>query len=89
MPRLVERGIRSVMVEGGVKVIRSLMAARLVDYLVVTVAPRFIGGPHSVRVQTELMGGPSMGGFLHSKIGEDLVLWGEPAWPAMALTQSA
>ena len=89
MPRLVERGIRSVMVEGGVKVIRSLMAARLVDYLVVTVVPRFIGGPHRVRVQTELMEGPGMRGFLHSKIGEDLVLWGEPTWPAMALTQSA
>jgi 3,4-dihydroxy 2-butanone 4-phosphate synthase/GTP cyclohydrolase II len=89
MPRLAERGIRSVMVEGGVQVIRSLMAARLVDYLVVTVVPRFIGGPHRVRVQTELMDGPGMHGFLHSKIGEDLVLWGDPAWPVMALTQSA
>lgn len=89
MPRLTERGIRSIMVEGGVKVIRSLMTARLVDYLVVTVVPRFIGGSHRVRVQTELMEGPGMHGFLHSKIGEDLVLWGEPAWPVMALTQSA
>jgi riboflavin biosynthesis pyrimidine reductase len=77
------------MVEGGVEVIRSLMAARLVDYLVVTVAPRFIGGPHRVRVQTEPMEGPCMSGFLHTQIGEDMVLWGEPAWPAMALTQSA
>ena len=89
MPRLAERGIRSVMVEGGVEVIRSFMAARLVDYLVVTVVPRFIGGPHRVRVQTKLMEGPGMPGFLHSKIGEDMVLWGEPAWPLMALTQSA
>jgi 3,4-dihydroxy 2-butanone 4-phosphate synthase/GTP cyclohydrolase II len=89
MPRLVERGIRSVMVEGGVKVIRSLMAARLVDYLVVTVVPRFVGGPQRVRVQTELMEGPGMRGFMHSKIGDDLVLWGEPTWPVMALTQSA
>lgn len=89
MPRLAERGIRSVMVEGGVKVIRSLMAARLFDFLVVTVVPRFIGGSHRVRVQTELMEGPGMSGFVHSKIGEDLVLWGEPAWPVMALTQSA
>jgi 3,4-dihydroxy 2-butanone 4-phosphate synthase/GTP cyclohydrolase II len=89
MPRLAERGIRSVMVEGGVQVIRSLMAARLVDYLVITVVPRFIGGPHGVRVQTEPMQGPGMGGFLHSKIGEDLVLWGDPAWPVAALTQSA
>lgn len=80
LPRLAERGIRSVMVEGGVQVIRSLMAARLLDYLVVTIAPRFVGGEHSVRVQTELLNGPSMKGFHHSKIGDDLVLWGEPAW---------
>ncbi len=81
MPRLSERGMRSIMVEGGVQVIRSLMAARLVDYLVVAVAPRFIGGEHGVRVQTELLAGPAMRSFHHSKIGGDLVLWGEPAWP--------
>jgi riboflavin biosynthesis pyrimidine reductase len=32
------------MVEGGVKVIKSQLAARLVDYLVITIAPRFVGG---------------------------------------------
>jgi GTP cyclohydrolase II len=82
LSRLSERGMRSIMVEGGVQVIRSLMAARLVDYLVVTVVPRFIGGEHGVRLQTELLTGPTMRSFHHSKIGDDLVLWGEPAWPA-------
>jgi GTP cyclohydrolase II len=81
MSHLSERGMRSIMVEGGVQVIRSLMAAQLVDYLVVTVAPRFIGGEHGVRLQTELLAGPTMRSFHHSKIGGDLVLWGEPAWP--------
>jgi len=80
--QLSERGMRSIMVEGGVQVIRSLMAARLVDYLVVTVTPRFIGGEHGVRLQTELLAGPAMRGFHHSKMGDDLVLWGEPVWPA-------
>ena len=75
-----ERGIGSVMVEGGVKVIKSLLAARLVDYLVITIAPRFVGGEHEVRVQTELLTGPHMESFHHAKIGGDLVLWGEPAW---------
>ena len=37
MSHLSERGMRSIMVEGGVQVIRSLMAAQLVDYLVVTI----------------------------------------------------
>lgn len=80
LPRLAARGIRSVMVEGGVQVIRSLMASHFVDFLVVTIAPRFIGGEHGVRVQTELLEGPGMSNFRHSKIGDDLVLWGEPAW---------
>jgi riboflavin biosynthesis pyrimidine reductase len=80
LPRLSERGIRSVMVEGGVQVIRSLMASHLVDFMVITIAPRFIGGEHGVRVQTELMEGPGIGNFHHSKMGDDLVLWGEPAW---------
>jgi 3,4-dihydroxy 2-butanone 4-phosphate synthase/GTP cyclohydrolase II len=82
MSRLSELGMRSIVVEGGVQVIRSLMAARLVDYLVVTVAPRFIGGEHEVRLQTELLAGPAMRSFHHLKLGGDLVLWGEPAWPA-------
>jgi GTP cyclohydrolase II len=80
LPRLADKGIRSVMVEGGVQVIRSLMTSHLVDFLVVTIAPRFIGGEHGVRVQTELLEGPGMRNFHHSKIGDDLVLWGEPAW---------
>jgi riboflavin biosynthesis pyrimidine reductase len=75
-----KRGIGSVMVEGGAKVIKSLLAARLVDYLVITIAPRFVGGEHEVRVQTELLMGPHMENFHHAKIGGDLVLWGEPAW---------
>ena len=80
LSRFFERGIGSVMVEGGVKVIKSLMAARLADYLVVTIAPLFVGGEHEVRVQTELLMGPHMESFHHAKIGNDLVLWGEPAW---------
>src|SRR5262249_30081823 len=44
LEQLSHRGIRSVMVEGGVQVIRSFMNARLVDFLVTTVAPRFVGG---------------------------------------------
>jgi 3,4-dihydroxy 2-butanone 4-phosphate synthase/GTP cyclohydrolase II len=82
LSRLASQGIRSVMVEGGVQVIRSLMASRLVDFLVITIAPRFIGGEHGVRVQTDLLEGPGVRNFHHSKIGDDLVLWGEPAWRA-------
>lgn len=38
------QGLRSVMVEGGGTVIRHFLQQRRVDYCVVTVAPKFIGG---------------------------------------------
>lgn len=37
------RGIRSVLVEGGARVITSLLRARLVDRLIVVIAPKIIG----------------------------------------------
>ena len=80
LSRLADRGIGSVMVEGGVKVIKSLMTARLTDYVVVTIAPRFVGGEQDVRIQTDLLAGPSLDIFNHARIGNDLVLWGEPVW---------
>jgi 3,4-dihydroxy 2-butanone 4-phosphate synthase/GTP cyclohydrolase II len=80
--RLADMGIRSVMVEGGVRVIRSFLDTRLVDFLVVTVVPRFIGGGPSVRLQSQLLAGPSMDQFSHFRLGNDLALYGAPLWAA-------
>jgi 3,4-dihydroxy 2-butanone 4-phosphate synthase/GTP cyclohydrolase II len=77
---LARRGIRSVMVEGGVQTIRSVIDARLVDYLVTTVSPRFVGGELGARLQSKLLDGPHLNHFGHSKFGRDLVLWGQPLW---------
>lgn len=44
---LCARGYRSVMVEGGARVITAFLAARLVDRAVITVAPVFLGGLHA------------------------------------------
>ena len=38
------RGIASVMVEGGARVLRSFLEANLVDWVIITLAPVFIGG---------------------------------------------
>jgi 5-amino-6-(5-phosphoribosylamino)uracil reductase/diaminohydroxyphosphoribosylaminopyrimidine deaminase/5-amino-6-(5-phosphoribosylamino)uracil reductase len=40
---LAERGVRSLMVEGGARIITALLRSRLVDRLVVTVAPKLLG----------------------------------------------
>ena len=78
--RLAELGIGSVMVEGGVRVIRSFLDAHLVDFLVVTVVPRFVGGEASVRLQSQLLAGPRMDQFSHFRLGSDLALYGAPVW---------
>ncbi len=39
-----ERGVRSVMVEGGSRVIESFLRERLVDHIVVTIAMRYLAG---------------------------------------------
>jgi len=41
---LTQRGVRHLMVEGGATVINSFLHGRLVDYCVITVVPRLIGG---------------------------------------------
>ncbi len=41
-------GIRSLMVEGGARVITSFLQARLVDRLVITIAPMLVGGVRAV-----------------------------------------
>jgi GTP cyclohydrolase II len=43
-----EKGLRSVMVEGGGSVITHFLRERLVDYCVITIAPKIIGGVKAV-----------------------------------------
>ena len=53
MALLRERGIRSLMVEGGAAVITSFLKAELVDALVLTLSPKLVGGYKAV---DELLG---------------------------------
>jgi 3,4-dihydroxy 2-butanone 4-phosphate synthase/GTP cyclohydrolase II len=83
--RLSSEGVEHVMVEGGARIITSFLEARLVDYAFVTIAPQFLGGLSAV--------GPSARSGMASaianlttwvscRLGDDLVLGGEVAWPA-------
>lgn len=79
---LAERGIDSVLVEGGARVITSFLKAKLADRFVITLTPYFVGGVHAVeelitntgkRKSIQLERARIMG----SKwFGRDLVLWG-------------
>jgi GTP cyclohydrolase II len=77
-----DKGINSLMVEGGAQIITNFLASRLVDQVVVTIAPVVVGG---VRVVDNL--GffnsdhfPRLQEVAYQQMGEDLVIRGEPSW---------
>ena len=71
--------INSVMVEGGARILTSMLCARTADYLMLTIVPRLLGGYHAIgglapqaRIALQKMQA--------RRAGEDLLLWGELAW---------
>jgi len=85
LDRLGERGIESLMVEGGSEVIHSFLRRRLVDHLIITVAPRFVGGkPVLSALQQNGTNGeiqfPRLRNIQYRWLGQDLILEGEPSW---------
>lgn len=79
MQLLRQRGIKSLMVEGGAEIITAFLQARLVDALVLTVAPKLVGGYKAVDnlqsagSNTILEINPIYSGHA----GRDLVMWGD------------
>ena len=84
---LAEMGVSSLMVEGGARVITSFLEAGLVDFVVLTIAPLFLGGLRGVGWEPILAQQndenlPSL--FPRrlrevgiERLGDDLVVWGE------------
>lgn len=71
--KLAAAGAASLMVEGGSKVITSFLASGLVDRVMITIAPRYLGGltavePHNGRSFAELHN------VQYEQVGDDLVL---------------
>jgi diaminohydroxyphosphoribosylaminopyrimidine deaminase / 5-amino-6-(5-phosphoribosylamino)uracil reductase len=75
---LKQRGINSVMVEGGATVISALLQAQLVDAVVLTLAPLLIGGYRAVRdlglhAHQPL---PRLATTHSEQVGQDIIVWG-------------
>ncbi len=83
MATLYEDGVRSLMVEGGARVITELLEARFVDHIVVTVAPTLVGGLRAVSSKNGAGSAafPRLQGIGYKREGDDLVAWGRPVWP--------
>jgi GTP cyclohydrolase II len=71
--------INSLMVEGGAQVIASFLLSRLVDQLVLTIAPRFLSGYHALQ-GADPARLPRLEAWESCRYGDDLVLFGRPSW---------
>jgi len=71
--RLYELEITSLMVEGGAQVLQSFLAAGLFELLVLTIAPRWIGGLPAVDGAT--LSSPPLRQIRWKQRGSDAVLW--------------
>lgn len=75
---LLERGIKSMMVEGGAKVISAFLRARLVDAVILTVAPFLLGGYRAINNlgTNSLDELPCIDPLFTEHLGKDLIVWG-------------
>ncbi|MBN4075815.1 MAG: GTP cyclohydrolase [SAR86 cluster bacterium] len=79
MSLLREKGIESLMVEGGAKVITEFLKLGLADAVVMTMAPKFLGGYKAVGDLgiTDIALVPHISPISYDKLGEDLIVWGD------------
>jgi 3,4-dihydroxy 2-butanone 4-phosphate synthase/GTP cyclohydrolase II len=84
LPALLEclggSGVNSVMVEGGAQIITAFLASRLVDLVVLTIVPIFLGGLPAISADdpsTRSTFGPlRLGNPTYERLGDDLIVWG-------------
>ncbi len=80
--QLPELGIGSVIIEGGAKLITSVLQGQLADQLVLAISPRFLGGVRAVgsmcQIDPELR--PSLKDAYFESMAGDLIVHGEFDW---------
>lgn len=77
LPRLKEMGLHSLMVEGGSQVISSFLTTKLLDRVIVTIAPLYLGGLAALSPQTVAANGRLLPTLTHPhyhQLGNDWVL---------------
>lgn len=77
-----QRGISSLMVEGGARILQAFMKQQLADQVIVTLAPLFLGGVPVIEPWGRSLQAPVKLIDLGSQqLGEDLVIWGRFTYP--------
>lgn len=73
-------GMRSVMIEGGARVITSFLELRLGNQLIVTISPRLVGGLHPMGTRPESCLYPALSQTVYEQWGADMVLVADLEW---------
>lgn len=84
LAQLAGRGVQSLMVEGGARVITSFLDLHMVDRVVVTIAPLLVGGLHAVESVVWHNGrlSPHLRQPHYHTFGQDVVLVADVDWQA-------
>jgi riboflavin-specific deaminase-like protein len=79
MKTLREKGTKSLMVEGGARVITEFLKLGLADAIVITMVPKILGGYKSVNDLeiSDVAMAPHISPIHYEKSGEDLIVWGD------------
>lgn len=82
-----EKGIESLMVEGGAKVITEFLKMRLADAVVITMVPKFLGGYKAVGNLeiSDVASAPYISSINYEKLEQDLIVWGDLNYQEMHL----
>lgn len=82
LTRLAELGIESLMVEGGAQILTSFFRERLVDRLVITIAPLLVGGLSAIGqpLSSQSNGFPRLRHPQYRQLGSDMLLFGDVIW---------
>jgi 3,4-dihydroxy 2-butanone 4-phosphate synthase/GTP cyclohydrolase II len=80
-----DKGITSVMVEGGTTVLTTFLRRQHVQRVVLTIAPMFVGGTPALECllpeDTSEFEFPRLKNLQQRWAGDDLILEGDPVWP--------
>lgn len=86
-----ERGIKSLMVEGGTEVLTNFLRKHQAQRIILTIAPMFVGGRSAIEdvssggnhtPPSEPADFPRLKNVQRQWYGEDLILEGDPVWPS-------
>lgn len=70
------KGVSRLMVEGGARVITTLLAGQLVDLVVLTIAPIFVGGLRALEPKDLSFAPAKLQHVGYTRLGDDLIVWG-------------